>query len=57
MNAQDPDVQYHLAYALYKLQINNESCKMINELPNNCPDFDKSLDAIALNKFLQLPVI
>ncbi|GAB56099.1 hypothetical protein GPUN_1984 [Glaciecola punicea ACAM 611] len=45
-------MQHHLAYALYKLQINNENRKMINELPNNCTEFDKRLDAITLNKFL-----
>ena len=53
MNVQDPDVQYHIAFALYKLQRNAESRKMLTDLLNNFPDFDKRLDAIALKKLIK----
>lgn len=53
MNVQDADVQYHLAFALYKLNRNAESRKMLTDLLNNFPDFDKRLDAIALKKLIK----
>jgi putative PEP-CTERM system TPR-repeat lipoprotein len=53
MNAQDPNLRYHLAFALYKLDRNAESRRELDVLLSDFTNFEKRVDAIALQALIQ----
>jgi len=53
MNAQDPNLRYHLAFTLQKLGRISESKKELSTLLNDFPDFTKKPEALALQRSIQ----
>jgi putative PEP-CTERM system TPR-repeat lipoprotein len=53
MNAQDPNLRYHVAYALHKLGRNSESNRELEALLNEFSEFNKRPEAIQLNNLVR----